>query len=208
MYEILALAYEFAAEFVPFFLTLLLLRRKRGRFAQPLPKGAWLGPAVFALYVMAVFYVTNPGTVYDAVNVDLADVGRRVNCIPFSQRIDVVGYGLNVVMFLPFGFLAPLIWEDLGKLHRVALRGLAFSALIEVSQLLSYRGTDVDDLIMNTLGAVIGYLAYRVWDKVMGSRFRVKGLPAGELTVFVLAIFLGRFLLFYRMGLIRLIYGY
>ena len=206
MYGVVALGYEFLSEFVPFLVVLLLFRRNRGKYSTPFSKWHYLMPMVFALYIIAVFYITNPGTLYDAMGTSWEEMKERINWLPFSEKIDPVGYLLNVVMFLPFGILVPLIWKRIRK--GTCLAALGFSALIEVTQLFSGRGTDVDDLIMNTLGAVIGYLAYRVWDKVMDSRFRVKGLPAGELTVFVLAIFLGRFLLFYRMGLIRLIYGY
>ncbi len=207
MYEILALGYEFLAEFVPFFLMLMLLRRKRGRFAPPFTKGHYVLPVVFALYVMAVLYITNPGSLYDAVTVKPEHMADRINLIPFSNEIDWVGYGLNVVMFVPFGFLLPLIWKNLGRLPRVAAAGLGFSTIIEVGQLFSFRGTDVDDLLMNTLGAVIGLLIYKLWDRLTGSRYQLEGLKAGELAAYLLAIFGGRFFLFYRLGLIRLFYG-
>ena len=84
--------------------------------------------------------------------------------------------------------------------------GCGFSALIEVSQLLSLRGTDVDDVIMNTLGAVLGFGLYKLWDRLTGSRFRQQE-AARELPLLILAIFLGRFLLFHRMGLIAVFYG-
>ena len=117
-----------------------------------------------------------------------------------------MGYGLNVVMFLPLGFLIPTIWEELGKLRYILAAGCGFSVLIEVSQILSLRGTDVDDVMMNTLGAVLGYGLYRLWDRLTGSRFQQQE-AAGELPLLILAIFLGRFLLFHRMGLIAVFYG-
>ncbi len=207
MYEILALAYELLSEFVPFMVVLILTRRHRGRYAQPLSWKAWIYPAVFALYVMAVFYITNPGTIYDVPRVRWESLGERVNLIPFSNEIHVPGYLLNIVMFLPFGFLVPMIWKGMDKLPRTAAASFAFSLLIEVSQLLSYRGTDVDDLIMNTLGGILGFLAYKLCSRVTGDKLQGRELPAVELPVFILAVFLGRFFLFHRMGLIRLLYG-
>ena len=202
MYEIFAFGYEFLSEFLPFLLALVLLRRHGSR------RGL-LWTVLFGLYIMAVFYVTDPGTIYGLLSLKprhLAYLAEHINLIPFSRDIQPVGYGLNVVMFLPLGFLIPTIWEELGKLRYILAAGCGFSVLIEVSQILSLRGTDVDDVIMNTLGAVLGYGLYRLWDRLTGSRFQQQE-AARELPVLILAIFLGRFLLFHRMGLIAVFYG-
>ena len=113
---------------------------------------------------------------------------------------------LNVVMFLPFGFLIPLLCPENRNVFRIALGGLVFSLLIEASQILSLRGTDVDDLIMNTLGAVLGYFLFRLWALLVGTRNL--GFDAREPIVWVLVIFLGRFLLYNYLGLINLVYGF
>ena len=202
MYEIFAFGYEFLSEFLPFLLALVLLRRHGSR------RGL-LWTVLFGLYIMAVFYVTDPGTIYGLLSLKprhLAYLAEHINLIPFSRDIQPVGYGLNVVMFLPLGFLIPTIWEELGKLRYILAAGCGFSVLIEVSQILSLRGTDVDDVIMNTLGAVLGFGLYKLWDRLTGSRFRQQE-AARELPLLILAIFLGRFLLFHRMGLIAVFYG-
>ena len=202
MYEIFAFGYEFLSEFLPFLLALVLLRRHGSR-------DGYLWTVLFGLYIMAVFYVTDPGTLYGLLSQKprhLAYLAEHINLIPFSRDIQPVGYGLNVVMFLPLGFLIPTIWEELGKLRYILAAGCGLSALIEVSQLLSLRGTDVDDVIMNTLGAVLGFGLYKLWDRLTGSRFQQQE-AARELPVLILAIFLGRFFLFHRMGLIEIFYG-
>ena len=56
--------------------------------------------------------------------------------------------------------------------------GLLFSLFIECSQLLNNRSTDVDDLIMNTIGAVIGLMLYRIFDKLTKSNYQRKDIPA------------------------------
>jgi glycopeptide antibiotics resistance protein len=70
----------------------------------------------------------------------------------------------NVVVFSPFGLLLPIIWPRLARFWRMALAGLLFSAGIELSQLgLSlvlgywYRMTDVDDVLLNVTGVLLGY---------------------------------------------------
>lgn len=201
MYEIFALGYEFFAEFLPFLAALVFLRRGK--------KGGYALTMFFCLYIMAVFYVTDPGTIYGLLSLKPRHLGylaEHINLIPFSREIQPVGYGLNVVMFLPLGFLIPLIWQSLGKLRYILAAGCGFSVLIEVSQILSLRGTDVDDVIMNTLGAVLGFGFYKLWDRLTGSHFQ-RQEAAVEVPVLILAIFLGRFLLFHRMGLIEIFYG-
>ena len=67
----------------------------------------------------------------------------------------------NVGMFLPIGFFAALLWRQ-GSLWRSTLTGFLTSLSIETIQLFIDRGTDLDDLILNTVGAAAGYLLYRL----------------------------------------------
>lgn len=207
MYPILAFGYEFLSEFVPFFAILMLFRRIPGKYAVPFSKRHYVLPVIFALYIMAVYHVTGAGTIYEAVTVRFEDLKYHVNLIPFSRQINVMGYLLNIVMFLPLGFLVPLIWKRMGNISYIVLTGLAFSLLIELSQLLSSRGTDIDDLILNTFGAVLGFLLYKVWDKLTKSKYPLDGVGTLELPVYILVLYLGRCLLFNRLGLIKLVYG-
>lgn len=208
MYQILAFGYEFLTELIPFLIVLQLFRRGRGKFAEPFSKADYVLPAVFACYIMAVLHVTGAGTLYDAMTSELREMQERINLVPFSNKIHVLGYLLNVVMFLPLGFLVPLIWKGMRKLSHILVIGAAFSLLIELSQLFSYRGTDVDDLILNTLGAAVGFLLYKIWDKTTNGRFRLEHPVMVELPMYILSIFFGRFLLFDQLGLINLVYGF
>ena len=66
----------------------------------------------------------------------------------------------NVLLFVPLGFLAPVVSPRLGRFWKTALLGLGVSLWIECTQLFLSRGTDVDDLILNTLGAMLGFALY------------------------------------------------
>lgn len=208
MYQILAFGYEFLTELIPFLIVLLLFRRGRGKFVKPFSGADYVLPVVFACYIMAVFHVTGAGTLYDAMTAELGEMQERINLVPFSNKIHVLGYLLNVVMFLPLGFLVPLIWKGIGKFSHILITGADFSLLIELSQLFSYRGTDVDDLILNTLGAAVGFLLYKIWDKITNGRFQLEYPVMAELPMYILAIYFGRFLLFNQLGLINLVYGF
>jgi glycopeptide antibiotics resistance protein len=89
----------------------------------------------------------------------------RVNLLPLvnlfeydSSRdllINVLG---NTLMFVPSGIVLPIVYKRLNTFHRVILAGLGISLCIEIIQLpFSVRATDIDDLILNTLGVVVGY---------------------------------------------------
>ena len=67
----------------------------------------------------------------------------------------------NSVMLLPLGIFVPLLFRRLSAFIPVLITCLLVSVCIELMQLItSYRSTDVDDVILNTGGAVVGYLFY------------------------------------------------
>ncbi|MCR5629438.1 VanZ family protein [Eubacterium sp.] len=68
-------------------------------------------------------------------------------------------YG-NIGMFVPTGIILPILYKGVNRLWKAVAIGFGMSFIIEVSQLLFYeRTSDVDDLILNTIGVAIGYLA-------------------------------------------------
>ena len=153
--------YEFAASILPFSAAFIFLshKQKKGGEKTHLLPGLLL--FLFAVYIVCVYHVTGTGTLWDAFLYRFQTEISHINPIPFSAGIDMVGYILNIILFIPFGFLIPLIWKKMRSLHLTALAGFSFSILIEISQLLNNRRTDIDDLIMNTLGAIIGFLIYK-----------------------------------------------
>ena len=70
----------------------------------------------------------------------------------------------NVVMFLPFGFFPALLWRRY-TWWRALLTGFAVTAFIECCQLCVGRAFDVDDLLLNALGAMLGYGLYLLLKK-------------------------------------------
>ena len=69
----------------------------------------------------------------------------------------------NIIMFMPIGFFTALLWKLSNK--KVIAIGFFFSLLIESCQLFLTRGTDIDDLILNTIGTILGLLLYKIIDK-------------------------------------------
>ena len=82
-------------------------------------------------------------------------------------HVPPVSFVLNIVMFMPFGLLVPLLWSWADGIGRVAWLSLAASTVIELIQLAlwltlgNHRTVDVNDLIANTIGGVLGLIAIR-----------------------------------------------
>ena len=81
----------------------------------------------------------------------------------------------NVVGFMPFGMILPLICRNARGFFFITFSGFTLSLCVEVTQLMTKLGSfDVDDLLMNTLGAAAGYLIFAVchgiYDKKRGRK--------------------------------------
>ncbi len=69
----------------------------------------------------------------------------------------------NILVFIPFGLLLPLLSIKLRGFVRVVLLGLAFSLVVECIQLVTKTGCfDVDDMLLNTIGAAVGFIIFAI----------------------------------------------
>lgn len=75
-----------------------------------------------------------------------------------------VNFWGNIIIFVPIGIFIPLLFHNI-TLKKAAAIGFLVSLCIEVCQLPINRATDVDDLWLNTLGAVLGYFLYLLMEK-------------------------------------------
>lgn len=75
--------------------------------------------------------------------------------IGFGEAI-LLNFLGNIVMFLPIGLFTALL-SDKPRCWKSTLYTFATSLFIEVFQLFVSRGTDVDDLLLNTIGGFAGY---------------------------------------------------
>ena len=101
----------------------------------------------------------------------------EISFIPFRGIIEMLQGGLtlhtfvniigNIIMFMPMGFLLPLLFSNLDSLKKTVAVGFGTSLLIEFTQLFLIRATDIDDLILNTLGTMLGYLVFLTFKKLL-----------------------------------------
>lgn len=67
----------------------------------------------------------------------------------------------NILLFIPFGFISPCAFRAFRKPHICIFAGFFSSLTIEVLQLLTHRGFfQIDDIITNTIGMLIGYILF------------------------------------------------
>jgi glycopeptide antibiotics resistance protein len=123
--------------------------------------------SIFILYVVAVVAVTQfpirPGLGEHHAGGDYW--WSVLRWIPFV--VPPLGFVLNIVMFVPFGILVPLLWPHVDSMRRLTGWALAGSGGIELTQFVlwvtigSQRTVDINDLIANTAGGVLGLLLLR-----------------------------------------------
>ena len=116
----------------------------------------------FIIYILCLFYV-----------VTFQDVSwSSHNFVPFKEILRYeLGTGVfyknifgNMLLFVPYGiFIAKYV--DLKQPVVVAIIAFITSLSIEVIQFLIGRVFDVDDIILNVLGCLLGYFIYRLFEK-------------------------------------------
>ncbi len=129
---------------------------------HPLTEHKWrhlLWTAVLLAYIYIVFAVSDIGTVWNFIEHDLTLTLKLINIVPFHEET-TASYLLNLFMFVPLGFLLPLIWWEMRNMKTAIATGFFFSLAIELSQLCNNRYSDIDDLLMNTIGVVLGYFLW------------------------------------------------
>ncbi len=144
---------------------------------------------IFGVYVIMLakvilFKYTSVGRVAEMLLAGELDGFRSLNLIPFRTIEEFVKIGArgafwrsfsniagNVCIFAPLGYFLPLLWKPFRRFWRVMLTALGVSLFFEVSQYVCYLGSaDVDDLLLNTLGACLGYGCYCAVRKLAGNR--------------------------------------
>lgn len=122
-----------------------------------------LSMLLFILYIMCLFEVV---TLQDS-NYGLS------NWIPFKEifryqvgsRLFIRNIIGNILLFLPYGYFASDYLKS-KKMWSICFLTLLISVTIEMVQLNIGRTFDIDDVILNTCGGILGYLLYRVIEKL------------------------------------------
>ena len=134
---------------LPFFILLEVLARKQIPYIS---LKHLVGDGIFGIYLAVVLAIAGVPGFYQL------EWNANTNLIPLSNfTANVRQYVENVLLFLPIGLLLPSLYGRHQTFKRCMLPGFCFSLSIELIQLFSFRSTDVNDLLMNTLGCAAGY---------------------------------------------------
>jgi len=134
---------------------------------------------VYICIIVVVRFTFCPfGKVDGKIQPLLFDIERmfppRINLVPLVHLFDyaifkeaVLNFVGNTAMFIPLGIVWPIVYKELNTHTRVIAAGVGFSLCIEILQLLFWdRVSDVDDLILNSFGYVVGYGIYLLAKKM------------------------------------------
>lgn len=132
------------------------------------------GEVLFVIYILALIYFLFFAERFGQLN--FAEREYHYNLVLFQEikrfwtyrnqlGVWAVAANLlgNVVGFIPFGLILPVISRDARGFFFITFSGFTLSLCVETVQLVTKLGCfDVDDLVMNTLGAALGYLLFAV----------------------------------------------
>ena len=107
-------------------------------------------------------YITSLETAYDRANfVPFYSIYYYLISVQEPIMVGVVNIVGNVLLYLPFGFLLPLVWQKAQQFRPTLLVMFLTSITFEIIQLgLAIGNFDVDDTLLNTAGGSLGYLFY------------------------------------------------
>ena len=148
------------------------IRKKQDYFFQVVVQSS------FFVYVFAVLQLTGYFILFKEISSQgwwdkmdrRIETHDHVNFTPFKtigiyNTFDKQVAG-NFIMLLPLGIYLPLLYKRLRKISGffvVLLASFLVSVGIELLQLATnYRSTDVDDVMLNTAGACVGFIIYMV----------------------------------------------
>lgn len=164
-------------------ITFITIRKKQDNFLQVLIQSS------FFVYVFAVLQLTGYFILFREISSQdwwgrmnhRVETKDHVNFIVFDtvNRYRLLSKQIigNAIMLLPLGIFIPLLNKKLRNFSSffiVLLISLLVSLGIEILQLATnYRSTDVDDVILNTAGACVGFMVYQVVRSITNSNDRI-----------------------------------
>jgi glycopeptide antibiotics resistance protein len=145
----------------------------------------WLATTVYIVILLKlVLFKQSSAVLVMTGAVERVPLGMRLqfsNLTPFATisyyltaelnpRIALENLAGNVILFMPLGFLVPVLLPKLRTATSAVLLSFAVSLTLEVVQLLTGVGQfDVDDLLLNVAGGVLGWLSYRILASILRS---------------------------------------
>ncbi|WP_019241080.1 MULTISPECIES: VanZ family protein [Bacillus] len=163
------------------FVTIILKKQKQS---------SWIKETVLFLFIIYILMMISVTLLPLGIRMDgvQLDVRRSINFIPmrdifhnikqigvaydgdtaFMINLIIRNVGGNILLLMPLGVLVPLLFNRFRSNIRIFLLGFMISAAIEFLQLIEImlgaviRTVDIDDIICNVFGIMIGYSIYKI----------------------------------------------
>ena len=169
-----------------------IIRKIKGQKTSILPI------IIFVLYIWQVYELTGAGGLSDIIYApqggdNQSIIKATINLVPFN--IIERTFFLNILMLIPLGFLVPFIWKNYRKCYKTVLLGAGFSLLIEISQLITTRATDINDLKRRIGNIIVGYTKENTL--LFGERMKKSADGNSDVIWYILLSFFGMFFLYY-----------
>ncbi|MDE6314323.1 MAG: VanZ family protein [Lachnospiraceae bacterium] len=147
--------------------------------------------AAYLLFTACIITILS-ATVFDSIIFSLMDRNgiltdrHSLNLIPFQCFMEIWLMGqqkqftqtlANILMFVPLGFIFPIAFTKAQKLWKSTLCMALFSFLIEFIQYFIGRSADIDDLMLNTFGGMLGYGVFYAFFKLFHKEHNIKQKP-------------------------------
>lgn len=130
----------------------------------------------YCLLLITILFLNNEYRMnkFQNINTFSKEHFEMVNIIPFATIIDyisrlvsneintsivIINFSTNLLLFAPVGFFIPSLFSDkITNIKQFTIIMIVLTLIVEILQFITYRGsTDIDDIILNTIGAVIVY---------------------------------------------------
>ena len=73
----------------------------------------------------------------------------------------------KIILFIPLGFFLPVVFKSNRKAYKTILITFALTFGIEFFQYFIGRSSDIDDIITNLLGGIIGFIVFKLLDRFL-----------------------------------------
>lgn len=146
--------------------------------------------AAFIIYILCLFNVVTAGE----INIVYSD---GFNLIPFKEILrykvgthlfmtNVIG---NIVIFIPYGFFINYFTKN-KKLWVSVLLGIFLSGTIEMTQYFIGRIFDIDDILLNSMGMLLGFIFYKGGSKII-DKSKNKDMILNIFSIILLILYIG-----------------
>ena len=135
---------------------------------------------IYCLLLITILFLNNEYRMggFQNINTFSKEHFETSNLIPFATIIEyvigvisndintsivIINFATNLLLFAPMGFFIPVLFQSkIKNIKQFVIMIIILTLIVEILQFITYRGsTDIDDIILNTIGAVIMYMIMR-----------------------------------------------